>query len=79
MSDDSFYFVYLRGVGGKAWPQKWYGDQTKGTGEFKHGAVGAGDLLQFVKLSAEEAEMTIPDLEKKYPYTDQPMAVSVDY
>lgn len=64
----SCYLVYLRGLKGPE-PQLWYGDQTKGTGQFQHKAVGAegSDLLHFQRLEGNDADSSLSALVAKYP------------
>lgn len=65
------YLVYLRGLKGPE-PQLWYGDQTKGTGQFQHKPVGAedGDLLYFRRLEGVDTQdgVSLQALVAKYPY-----------
>lgn len=63
------YFVYLR-QNGQRIPQKWFGDQTKGTGQFQRGEVGTGDLAHFQLLTGEEIQWSIDQLLEKYPYQE---------
>ena len=67
MSEDRVYFVYLKGVGCKPYPQKWYGDQTTGTNKFQYSEVGKGDLLFFKELTGDLRGLPIKSLVSIFP------------
>jgi hypothetical protein len=63
MRDDTVYFVYLKGVGCKPYPQKWYGDQTTGTDGPQH----KGDLLFIKEITGDLAKLPINSLVTMFP------------
>lgn len=68
---DSVYLVYAHTQYGTYAPGKWYGDKTKGTGQFQRGPVvkegHPGDLAHFQSLSPEDALRPLRELELLYP------------
>ena len=67
MESEPVYFVYLKGVGCRPMAQKWYGDQTTGTGKFQHSEVGKGDLLFLKELKGDLAQLCIKSLIAIFP------------
>lgn len=51
------FFVWIAGVGGRAWPQIWLDD-----------IPNRFTVLQKHKLTDEEKSLTISQLEARYPY-----------
>lgn len=71
-SNEPVYFVYTRGPTGPQ-AEKWFGDQTDGTGKFRHKAVGApgSDLLFLEELSEEDSHLSLVQLKEKFPYKEK--------
>lgn len=67
----SVFLAYLS-HNGKVWPQKWYGDQTKGTGQFQYKSVGEDEaLVGFHILTPEQEHLSLDELTRLIPY-DRP-------
>lgn len=61
----TLHFVYIK-VNGKAFPQKWNGDDVDG-----HGQKRKGGLLFFKTLDEHEEKLNLNELCKLYPYEDK--------
>jgi hypothetical protein len=61
-------FLAYIDVNGRVTMQIWHGDQKTGAGQFKRGAVGTVDFLDFFSLRDGDEELDLNALAKKYPY-----------
>jgi len=69
---DVLYLVWIAGARAPM-PQIWYGDQTKGSGQFQRGPVvsidtaNAGDLIAFNVVPDDYRNLGLPRLAEMFP------------
>lgn len=67
MSNHKF-LAYIANAKGGADIQLWHGDQTNGLDQFKRGAVGTGDLLDFMRVPDTLQHWDLTRLAEEFPY-----------
>jgi hypothetical protein len=64
------FLAYIE-CNGRVTMQIWHGDQKTGAGQFKRGAVGTGDFLDFFSLKGEDENKTLNELARDYPFIEK--------